>query len=116
MITTDPTLCRKRASKKKPAKVGRKKAKTSGGDEALTPRTRAALAREASAKAKREALEAQMKAEAARELAEAAAREEMEATRNEFEAAREEEGGLELMALEAVLPETPIRRYSFHLL
>jgi len=97
-------------------KVGRKKAKTSGGDEALTPRTRAALAREASAKAKREALEAQMKAEAARELAEAAAREEMEATRNEFEAAREEEGGLELMALEVVLPETPIRRYSFHVL
>jgi len=92
--------------------VGRKKAKASGGDELLlTPRTRGALAREATTKAKREALELEMKAATARE---AAAREELEATREEFAAARDERA-LELMALEDVPPETPLRRYSYHL-
>jgi DNA-binding protein H-NS len=95
--------------------VGRKKAKASGGDELLlTPRTRGALAREATSKAKREALELEMKAAAAREAAEAAAREELEATREEFTAARDERA-LELMALEDVPLETPLRRYSYHL-
>jgi hypothetical protein len=118
----NPHIYRKR-TKKKAVKKGRpcKRSKTAGGDEPLlTPRTRGALAREAAAKAKTEALEAEMKAAAAREAAQAAAREELEATREEFAAREEleaarEEPALELMAIEAVPPETPIRRYSCHL-
>ena len=67
--------------------VGRKKAnKCDADDEADTPRTRRALAREATTKARRDVEEAELKAAAARQAAEAAAREEIEATRNELSA------------------------------
>lgn len=61
-----------------------------------------------------EAIELEMKAAAARQAAEEAAREEIEAAREEI-ALEMEGGGMELMALEAVPPETPIRRYLAHL-
>ena len=77
--------CRKR-TKKSNVQVGRKKANKGAGDEAVTPRTRRALAREAAAKARRDVEEAELKAAAARQAAEAAAREEIEATRNELSA------------------------------
>jgi len=50
----------------------------------------------------------ELKAAAAREATKAAAREEIEATRNEFAATREQEGPLEVMALEVVAPEVGI--------
>jgi len=80
-----------------------------------TPRTRAAVAREAAEKARKEAMEAELKAASAREAAEAAARQEREATRL---AASTSQGPEEehVMALEVVLPEatnqtTTTRRY-----
>jgi len=76
-----------------------------------TPRTRAALAREAAAKAKREAA-AELKATTAREAVEAAAREAAEA---EAEAQQEV---LKVMALEVHVPETSttVRRYCCSLI
>ena len=101
--------CRKRA-KKTTVKVGRKKAKKgTTTEEAPTPRTRAAVAREAAAKAKREAQEAELKAAVAREAAEAAAREEAQAARNEFSATQAHEEVMEVMALEVVVPESAIQ-------
>jgi len=101
-------LCRKR-TKKKIAKVGRKKTKTSAdGDDAPTPRTRGALAREAAERARRDAEEAELLVAAAREKAEAAARELAEATTNEYEAAFEEEAGLSLIPLATVAPDPSI--------
>jgi len=71
--------CRKRAKKTR-VKVGRKKAKKgTTAEEAPTPRTRAAVTREATAKAKREALELELKATTAREAAQSVVREEAEA-------------------------------------
>ena len=106
--------CRKRA-KKTTVKVGRKKAKKgTTTEEAPTPRTRAAVAREAATKAKREALELELKATAAREAAQPAAREEAEAAqaavareaaqaaaaRDEFSSTQAHEQVMEVMALE----------------
>ena len=106
-------FCRKK-TKKKAAKVGRKKKEktTAAPAEQTTPRTRGALAREAAAKAKREAEEAELKAAAAREAAEAATREEVEATRNEFASSvpePSEEAALEPMALAVINAPEPIQ-------
>jgi stress response protein YsnF len=77
------SVFRKR-TKKTSVKVGHKKAKTTNEasmPEVPTPRTRAAVAREAAAQAKRDAEVAEMKAAAAREVAQAAARDETLAAR-----------------------------------
>ena len=105
--------CRKR-TKKSNVQVGRKKAnKCDADDEADTPRTRRALAREATTKARRDVEEAELKAAAARQAAEAAAREEIEATRNELSATHAQEDVLEGLALEVDVPETTkARRYA----
>jgi hypothetical protein len=105
--------CRKR-TKKSNAQVGRKKAnKCAGGDEAVTPRTRRAMAREAAAKARREAKKAELKAAAAREAAQTTVREEIEATRNELSAIHAQEDVLDMMPLEVHVQETTTaRRYA----
>jgi len=101
-------------TKKSNVQVGRKKAnKGAAGDEAVTPRTRRALAREAAAKARRDVEEAELKAAAARQAAEAAAREEIEATRNELSATHAQEDVLEALTLEVDVPKTTkARRYA----
>ena len=113
--------CRKR-TKKTTVKVGRKKTKKgTTAEEAPTPRTRAAVAREAATKVKREALEVELKAATTREAAQAAARKEAEAAqaaaaRDEFSATQAHEQVMEVMPLEVELPEiaiqtTTARRY-----
>ncbi|XP_066347842.1 uncharacterized protein [Miscanthus floridulus] len=101
--------------KKSNVQVGRKKAnKDAAGDEAVTPRTRRALAREAAAKARRDVEEAELKATTARQAAEAAAREKIEATRNELSATHAREDVREALALEVdVLETTKARRNLF---
>ena len=125
--------CRKRTNKTT-VKVGRKKAKKgTTAEEAPTPRTRAAVAREAAAKAKREDLELELKAATAREATQAAAREEAEAAqaaaareaaqvaarkeaeaaqaaaaRDEFSTTQAHEQVMEVMPLEVELSETAI--------
>lgn len=102
---------KRKRTKKSNAQVGRKKAnKGVAGDEAVTPRTRRAMAREAAAKARREAEEAELKAAAAREAAQAAAREEIEATRNELSAIHAQEDVLDVMPLEVHVQETTAAR------
>ena len=78
---------------------GKKQKKGTTVEEAPTPRTRAAVAREAAAKAKREALELELKAAVAKEAAQAAAREEAEATQA---VAREEAEGAQAAAAREV--------------
>ena len=94
----------------------KKAKKSTTAEEAPTPKTRAAIAREAAAKAKREALEVELKAATAREAAQTAAMEEADAARNEFLATQAHEQVMEVVALEVQLPEiaiqtTTARRY-----
>ena len=92
-----------------PAVPQEKAKKGTTAEEVPTPRTRAAIAREAAAKAKRESLEVELKAAAAREAAQAAAREEVDAARNEFLATQAHEQVMEVMTLEVQLPKTTIQ-------
>jgi len=131
----DPIIIAGSEQRRPQSRLGGKKAKKgTTAEEAPTPRTRAAVAREAAAKAKREDLELELKAATAREATQAAAREEAEAAqaaaareaaqvaarkeaeaaqaaaaRDEFSTTQAHEQVMEVMALEVQLPETAIQ-------
>ena len=84
-------------------KARRKKTKKGTTTESITtPRTKAAIAREAAEKTRKEAMEAELKAAAARE---AAARQEAMAARLEFSATQAHEEVMDVMSLQVVVPD-----------